>query len=111
MMCGMTGGMFWASFTAVLLLAGFAYIIWVMASKESGAVKIIGQIIAVIIAVLALIILLYGGIYGGGMGRGMRGNFGSEAKMMNPEMMRQMMSLPEKERSEFIKKMMEEQKK
>lgn len=70
MMSGMMGGMVWGSVLAVLLLLGFAYIIWVQASKESGTTKSIGQVIAIIIAVIAVLILLYGTVYGGMMGRG-----------------------------------------
>jgi hypothetical protein len=70
MMSGMMGGMVWGSVLAVLLLLGFAYIIWVQASKEKGSTKSAGQLIAIIIAVLAVIILLYGTVYGGMMGKG-----------------------------------------
>lgn len=82
----MMGGMLWGSLLLVILLLGFAYIVWVLASKESGAAKTVGQVIAIIIAVLAVLILLYGGIYGGMMGRGWcgRGYY-----RMGPGMMRQ----------------------
>lgn len=103
MMGGMMGGMFWGSFLGALLLLGFAYVIWVMAEKEKGGIKTIGQVIAVIIAVLAAVMLLYGGVYGGMMGRGC---FGRGCGMWGPGMMRHMQMLPEHEQEEYMEKMM-----
>ena len=37
------------------VVAGFAYVIWLLALKESAALKIIGQIIAVAILILVVI--------------------------------------------------------
>jgi hypothetical protein len=73
----MAGGFVWGLILSVVLLLGFAYIVWVLAVKESGNVKIIGQVIAVIIAILALVVLIYGVAGGGSMGRmGMYGHMG-----------------------------------
>ncbi|MFH1347514.1 MAG: hypothetical protein ABIH22_02380 [Candidatus Margulisiibacteriota bacterium] len=66
----MYGGMIFGSLLMVASLLGFAFIIWVLAVKEKGNVKMVGQVIAIVIAVMAAIILLYGTIYGGMMGRG-----------------------------------------
>lgn len=104
---GMYGGMVLGSLLAVVLLLGFAYIVWILAAKESGGIKLTGQIIAVIIAVLALIIFLYGGIYGGMMGRGWCG-YGKGYRMMGPKMMHYMKGAPEEEMHEYMEKMMED---
>jgi hypothetical protein len=109
MMSGMMGGMVWGSVLAVLLLLGFAYIIWVQASKEEGATKSAGQVIAIIIAAIAIAILLYGTIYGGVMGRG--GWCGGYqrykgAKGYKHGMMRYMEKMPEGERHEMMEEMM-----
>lgn len=103
----MGGGMIWGSLLAVVLLLGFAYIVWVSSEKETGAVKTTGQIIAVVIAVLALIILLYGSIYGGMMGRG---NYGGRShKMMRPGMMMYKMGkMSDAEMNEMAEKMMDD---
>lgn len=69
-MSGMMGGMVYGILLSVMLLLGFAYIVFVMANKESGWIKTTGQVIAVVITVMAVIIFLYSGIYGGLMGRG-----------------------------------------
>jgi len=115
MMAGMGAGMIWGSLLVVLLLLGFAYIVWVSASKESGGTKTIGQVIAIIIAILAVIILLYGSVYGGMMGKGFCGGVGMMGRSgmikggrMGPEkMMRQMEMMPESERHEMMEEMME----
>ena len=70
MSSGMMGGMVWASVLSVLLLLGFAYIVWVLSSKETGTTKSVGQLIAALIALIALVLLLYGTVYGGVMGKG-----------------------------------------
>jgi len=89
MMQGMMGGMYWGLVLGIFLLLGFAYIIWVLASKEQGGIKIIGQIIAAVIAVLALLILIYGLVYGPGM-RKFDGRMGPGG-MMQQQMMQKMM--------------------
>ncbi|MFC1571441.1 hypothetical protein ACFL31_02695 [Candidatus Margulisiibacteriota bacterium] len=87
-------GMVWGSLTFVLLLLGFAYIIWVLSNKESGNIKSAGQIIAIVIAVIAAIILLYGTLYSGVMGRGGwcggrkgKGSYGMMGKKMSSQYM------------------------
>jgi len=91
MMGGMIWGMLYGLLLGVLSLLGFAYIIWVLAAKESGGIKLTGQIIAGAIAVLAIIMFLYGtygGIRGGGvcgmgmgMGPGMMGGMKGQGEM------------------------------
>jgi len=82
----MGGGMIYGSILLAAILAGFAYIVWVNAAKESGGVKSTGQVIAIILAVLAMIVLLYSGVYGGMMGQGI---CGGGAKMGPGMMMRE----------------------
>ena len=41
--------------------AGFAYVIWVLALKESAALKLIGQIVAVAILIFILLATVLGG--------------------------------------------------
>jgi hypothetical protein len=93
MMSGMGTGMIWGSLLAVVLLLGFAYLIWVQAIKESGGVKGVGQVIAIVIAVLAVIILLYGSVYGGMMGKcgGKGGRMGGMSDRMEKMMDKGMM--------------------
>ena len=47
---------------ATFVVIGFAYIIWVLASKETAGTKLLGQIIAAVVAILAVILLVYGGL-------------------------------------------------
>jgi len=108
---GMGYGMVFGSLLGVLLLLGFAYIVWVFANKESGTVKSIGQVIAAVIAILAAIILLYGTIYGGVVGRGAwcgRGGKDYKSGKSGNWMMKKMMKMPEAERQEMMEKMMKE---
>ncbi len=90
---------------------GFAYIIWVLSAKETGSIKMIGQIISIVVAVLIVLILISGSIYGGrmmsgGMGMGM-GMMGSEMSKERMEMMKKMMM----NNPEYQKMMMEWEKK
>ena len=82
------GGMIWGSLLAVLILLGFAYIVWVSAAKEKGGVKAAGQVIAILIALIALIILAYGTIFSGVMGRGWCDGGYGRGYRMGPGMMR-----------------------
>jgi hypothetical protein len=82
------GGMIWGSLLAVLILLGFAYIVWVLAAKEGGGIRAVGQIIAILIGLLALIILVYGTIFSGFMGRGWRHGGYGRGYWMGPGMMR-----------------------
>ncbi|MFH1683924.1 MAG: hypothetical protein ABIA67_03475 [Candidatus Margulisiibacteriota bacterium] len=107
---GMMGGMIWGSLLAIVLLLGFAYIIWVLAAREKGGVKIVGQVIAIMIVVLAAVILLYGTIYGGMVGRGSHG-YNKKYDKTGPGMMRQMDGMSEKEQHEFMKKWVDKYKK
>jgi len=90
MMYGMMGGMIWMSLVSVVMVLGYAYIVWVLANKEAGTMKTVGQVIAVIIALVALVMLFYGTVYGGGLCGG-----GEAGKMMkdNPQMQKQMMEM------------------
>ncbi|KAF0132961.1 MAG: hypothetical protein FD145_1496 [Candidatus Saganbacteria bacterium] len=73
MMAGMGYGFLLSIILTVALLLGFAYIIWVLASKETGGTKTLGQAISAIIALLVIIIFVVGGLFLGGSKRGMMG--------------------------------------
>jgi hypothetical protein len=90
MMQGMVTGMYWGLVLGVFLLLGFAYIIWILAAKEEGGIKVSGQIIAAVIAILALLILIYGLAFGSRMG-GYCGGVGPGGMMQNPELQKMMM--------------------
>lgn len=88
---------------AIFLILGFAYIVWILANKEIGWVKLTGQVFACGIAVIVLLAVLYASFYGCGLygryGKGagmmMGGQQGQKMMMQemmkNPEMMREMM--------------------
>lgn len=105
MMGGMGAGMFWSVLLFCVLLSGFAYIIWVLASKESDSVKLVGQIIALIIAIIAVVTLLYGGVYGGLMGRGGMCKMGGKG-MMGGGMMNGAAKMSKADMQKHIEKMM-----
>ncbi|MCX5726352.1 MAG: hypothetical protein NT030_04075 [Candidatus Saganbacteria bacterium] len=83
---------------SVLLILGFAYIIWVLAIKESGWVKTKGQVISILIAVAAVIILIYGGVVA----------VSGKCYRTEPGMMHNMMGAPEKDRHGFMEQMMKD---
>lgn len=97
-MHSMAGGMF----LGVFLLFGFAYIVWVLASKEANLTKLTGQIISIVVAVLAVLILLCGIFYGGKMCKMKGGMTGSkdgcmmDGKQMDKTQMMEMMKAHEK---------------
>jgi 4-amino-4-deoxy-L-arabinose transferase-like glycosyltransferase len=64
MMMGMGSAwmMFFYMLLTLFMVLGFGYIIWVLAAKESGNVKLAGQIISAVIIVLAVILCLYGAV-------------------------------------------------
>lgn len=53
----------WSLLLTAALFA-VAFITWVLAVKESGWLKLVGQAIAVVIVVLTLLVLIVGGYYG-----------------------------------------------
>jgi hypothetical protein len=87
--------MIYGTITAVIFILGFAYIILASANKESGNMKLAGQIIAVLVA-LAAVVVLYCGSTGQGCcgmrGRGMMGGCMMEKGKENPKMMDMMKS-------------------
>jgi len=101
--------MVYGSITASIFIIGFAFIIFVLANKESGNIKLAGQIIAALVALVAIVVLFYGltgrgccGMRGCGMmGSGMMGGKGMKGEMMmnmvkkNPSMMQDMCKNPE----------------
>ena len=103
MMAGMAYGIFLTVLLMTVLLLGYAYIVWVLAAKEGGTIKTIGQAIAIIIAVLALIFFIYGGIYTPIACRSGCGMYGEGKGMMGKQMMEKMYKSPQ------MQKMMEGQ--
>ena len=95
MMCGMGQGMVWGLLLGVFLLLGFAYIVWLHSTKESGATRVVGQVIAGVITLIALLILIYGSLYGGQMmgGQG-KGDMMQRPGMQDQRMMQEMMKDP-----------------
>jgi hypothetical protein len=109
MMSGFTSILLLYSLLVLMMVLGFAYIIWIMSVKESGNAKLPGQIVSIVIVVLSLLLFLLGITYGGQMrskmkgcpmmGSGMMEGKGSQ-KMMemmkkNPEMGKKMMKMME----------------
>lgn len=92
--------MIYGVITSVFFILAFAYIVLALANKESGNMKLAGQVIAVLVALVAVVILFYGatgrGHYGMMGGRGMMGEKGMKCEMMidmikkNPSMMDEM---------------------
>src|SRR3989339_694905 len=83
----------WSLLMALVLLA-IGFITWVLAVKESGWLKITGQIIAVVIVVLTLLLLVIGSSYRDkmpyrGMGSGMM--MKNDAPCMDKDEMKGMM--------------------
>lgn len=107
----MMGGMIWLGLLWLAAILGFAYIIWVLAIKENGALKLTGQIIAAVIAVLAIVILVTAAVYCGRLGGlGQCGMMGNGTMMMDGgkmkmEMMHKMMK--DGKMSNDMKQMME----
>jgi hypothetical protein len=58
---------------SVVWALGFAYIIWVLAAKETGNMKMAGQVMSVLIVLLTLVLLVYGGVWGNKAKHGMMG--------------------------------------
>jgi hypothetical protein len=98
--------MIYGMITSVIFILAFAYIVLTLANKESGNMKLAGQIIAVLIALVALMVLVFGAT---GRGQcGMMGERGMKCEMMmekmekNPSMMKDMMK--KMESKEMMKK-------
>ena len=94
--------MIYGSIISAIFIIGFAFIILSLANKESGNMKLAGQIIAALVALVAIAILFYGatgrGHYGmmGGCMMGEKGMMGGKGQMMmermkkDPSMMQEM---------------------
>ena len=108
MMGSMAGILYVTILLATSLLLGFAYIIWVLSSKESGNAKLMGQIVSVAIIALTVISLGYGLYAGATMGRmmGRHKMMGGEGMKMGKDMKAKMEMM--KKNPEMMKKMMEE---
>lgn len=66
-MVGILDGLVLLDLLGVTAIIGFAYIILILARKESGNTKVVGQIIASSLVIMALIVLAWAGIYGNKM--------------------------------------------
>jgi hypothetical protein len=86
-MMEMFSGMFLVPLLVVVLLLGFAYLVWVFSNKETGGVRIIGQVVAIVLVVFAVLLLFFGGVMGGMMGPGMMGPGMMRSGMMGGGMM------------------------
>ncbi|MDD4179487.1 MAG: hypothetical protein PHH14_05510 [Candidatus Margulisbacteria bacterium] len=106
MMYGMGNMVIIWSLLSLAIALGYALIIWILASKESGWVKMAGQIIAAAIAILMVVTFLYGGIYGRKMGKTYPMGKNMTGKDSEKMIMRMMKNNPEMQ-----KKMMEQLKK
>jgi hypothetical protein len=94
--------MIYSSIISAIFIIGFAFIILSLANKESGNMKLAGQIIAALVAIVALVVLVLGATGSGhrGMMRGCmmgeKGMMGGKGQMMvemmkkNPSMMQEM---------------------
>jgi len=79
--------MIYGSIISAIFVIGFAYIILVLANKESGNMKLAGQIVAALVAIVAVVVLL-----SGATGRGHYGMMGGKGMMMGGKgMMMEMM--------------------
>ncbi|MDD5382637.1 MAG: hypothetical protein PHH60_03170 [Candidatus Margulisbacteria bacterium] len=106
MMGGMLGSVYLMLLLYIAMLLGFAYIIWILASKETGGTKIAGQIIAGTITVLVVLMVLYGLVAQNRMRSAMSGpgmmmegkNF--QGKTMTNQQMKEMMQKYMKEQTQ-----------
>jgi hypothetical protein len=73
--------MIYGAITGLIFILGFAYVVWVLANKEAGNIKLAGQIIAVLVALIALVVL-----YCGVTGKGHCGTMGGKGMMMGSGM-------------------------
>lgn len=82
MMGGGIGAMSWLILLlSVVWACGFAYIIWVLAAKENGNLKLAGQVMSVLIVLLTVVLLIYGGTMGNkARNRMMRGGMMMQGK-------------------------------
>jgi hypothetical protein len=91
--------MIYGAIVGFVFILSFAYIILTLANKESGNMKLAGQVLSGLIALIALIMLIFGsmghkGMMGGcPMSGSMMGGDKEECEMMkdNPKMMDKMM--------------------
>lgn len=99
------------SLIMVLFLLGFAYIVIALSNKESGNMKLAGQIIAVLVALVAVLVLFHGvtgrghcGMCGGGMmgGKDMKCEMKEDMKN-DPSMMNDMMKNKEMKNKRMMK--------
>jgi hypothetical protein len=102
--CLLLIGLLW-----LFLVLSFAYIVYILANKESGWLKTTGRVFACVIAVLVLIVFLCGALGGGKMGCPMMGGgmmMGCKAGMMGKEMPCLKSDMSDKEKMECMMKKM-----
>jgi hypothetical protein len=95
--CLLLIGLLW-----LFLVLSFAYIVYILANKESGWLKTTGQVFACVIAVLVLIVFLCGALGGGKMGCPMMGG----GMMIGKEMPCLKSDMSDKEKMECMMKKM-----
>jgi hypothetical protein len=71
--------MIYGAILAFILLISLAYVVLVLANKEEGNMKMLGQLISAVIALIAVIALLYGAL---GYGCPMKAMMGSQCGCM-----------------------------
>ena len=75
--------MIYGSIISAIFIIGFAFIILSLANKESGNMKLAGQIIAALVAIVALVVLVLGAT-----GSGYHGMMGGKGMMMEGKSMK-----------------------
>ena len=90
-----------------LVLLGFGYIVWVLASKEAGLVKMGGQILAALLIICVLVMFVLALVNGGRM-KSMCGMGPMRGGMMKGQMMEKMM---DKEKGAMMMEKMKGQRK
>jgi len=84
--------MIYGTIVGVIFMLSVAYVVLALANKESGNMKLAGQILAALIAIIALVALLYGVTGKGGCGMmGGKGMMGGHEMMGNKSMKCEMM--------------------
>jgi len=95
MMSGMNGLVTLVTLLSIAWTIGFVYLIWVVSSKETGVVKLVGQVTAIVVLTLAVVLFIYGWSAGGRMGKSCRMMGGEMMGKEKGKMMKEMMKDPE----------------
>lgn len=82
---GTIGGMFIWGLLFLAFTLSFAYLVWVSAKREHGAIRLAGQLLAFSIIVLAVLSVLYGAMFGRLLQRSWKANLGPGYRVLTPE--------------------------